>query len=87
MMKRATGEEMAQQFSNFVNVATHDKQGFVATVTTEHRFLQGEMFDCMLDCIQKWAEFKETGGYDDRNKYAVEASKIMIDALKAKNFI
>jgi hypothetical protein len=87
MMKRTTGQEMAEKFSAFVNITTHDKEGFAAAVATEHRFLQEEMFECMLACMENWAKAEETGVYDARNQYAVKASKIMIKALKEQHYI
>ena len=83
-MSRKTGEEMAIELSDFVNVSTHDKQEFANQVTNEHRYLQQEMFNAMFKCIENWAEAKDNGRYDARNEYAVKASKAMIEGLKAK---
>ena len=81
-MSRKTGEEMAIEFSDFVNVSTHDRQEFADQVTREHRYLQQEMFNAMLKCIENWSEAKDSGRYDARNEYAVKASKAMIEGLK-----
>lgn len=81
-MSRKTGEEMAIEFSDFVNVSTHDRQEFADQVTREHRYLQQEMFNAMLKCIENWADAKDSGYYDTRNEYAVKASKAMIEGLK-----
>jgi hypothetical protein len=83
-MSRKTGEEMAIEFSDFVNVSTHDRQEFADQVTNEHRFLQQEMFNAMLKCIENWEKAYDGNRYDDRNSYAVRASKAMIEGLKAK---
>jgi hypothetical protein len=83
-MSRKTGEEMAIEFSDFVNVSTHDKQEFANQVTNEHRFLQQEMFNAMLKCIENWSDAYTGGRYDARNEYAVKASQAMIEGLKAK---
>lgn len=83
-MSRKTGEEMAIEFSDFVNVSTHDKQEFANQVTSEHRYLQQEMFNAMMKCIENWAEAYEDNRYDPRNEYAVKASSAMIDGLKQR---
>jgi len=81
-MTKVDGQYAAIQFSEFVNVSTHDKQEFADTVTNEHRFLQQEMFNVMLKCIENWADNESSGRYDARNEYAVRASKAMINGLK-----
>lgn len=83
-MSKVDGQYMAIQFSEFVNVSTHDRQAFADTVTSEHRYLQQEMFNAMMKCIENWADAYDNGQYDSRNEYAVKASKAMIDGLKAK---
>ncbi|AYP68165.1 hypothetical protein PQE75_gp033 [Bacillus phage vB_BcoS-136] len=83
-MSRKTGEEMAIEFSDFVNVSTNDKQEFANQVTNEHRYLQQEMFNAMMKCIENWAYAHDNGFYDARNEYAVKASKAMIEGLKEK---
>ena len=81
-MTRLTGEKMAEQFSDFVNVSTHDKEEFADAVTRQHRYLQQEMFNAMLKCIEGWAKLGEIGHYDARNEYAVKASRAMIRGLE-----
>jgi hypothetical protein len=81
-MARKNGEEMAIEFSDFVNVSTHDRQEFADQVTREHRYLQQEMFNAMMKCIENWEKAYDSGYYDARNEYAVKASKAMIDGLK-----
>lgn len=81
-MSKKTAQWMAEQFSEFVNVSTHDREEFANTVTNEHRYLQAEMFTAMLKCIEKWEKAYDNGRYDARNEYAVKASKAMIQGLK-----
>ena len=83
-MAQVTGKEMAKQFSDFVNVSIHDRQEFANTVTSEHRYLQQEMFNAMMKCIENWSDDFDNGSYDPRNEYAVKASSAMIEGLKAK---
>lgn len=81
-MEKLTGKQMGEQLSNFVNMSTHDKEEFAKTVNSEHRYLQQEMFNLMLKCIEGWREHETLGYYDARNEYAVTASKAMIQGLK-----
>jgi hypothetical protein len=81
-MSRKTGEEMAIEFSDFVNVSTHDRQEFADQVTREHRFLQQEMFNALMKCVENWAKSYDNNMYDARNEYACKASKAMIEGLK-----
>lgn len=80
--EKITGKQVAETFSEFVNVSIHDKEEFADAVLNEHRYLQEEMFKSMLKCIEGWSEAKDFGGYDERNLYTVKASKAMIQGLK-----
>jgi hypothetical protein len=73
------GKEMAEAFLDFVNGAnSKDKQAFVQHILRDHRTLQQEAFNVMLDTCKAWSELDGTELFDDRNKYAVETSvKIM----------
>lgn len=82
MGEKLTGAKMAEQFSDFVNMSTHDKEEFANTVCREHRFLQQEMFNAMLKCVENWSASETNGCYDARNEYAVRASSAMIQGLK-----
>lgn len=83
-MDYSKGLQMAEEFSDFVNVNSSKKQEFANGVTSSHRFLQQEMFLSMLKCMENWAEAHEDNRYDARNEYTVKASQIMIEALKEK---
>lgn len=82
LMAKVTGKEMAEQFAGFVNVMTHDREEFAQGVTTEHRYLQAEMFTAMLKCVERWSNAYDDRNFDARNEYAVKASKAMIQGLK-----
>lgn len=82
MGEKLTGRQMGEQFSNFVNMSTHDKDEFATTVCNEHRFLQQEMFNAFFKCVENWSASESRGYYDARNEYAVKASKAMIQGLK-----
>lgn len=81
-IEKMTGKELGEHFAEFVNVSIHDKEEFADTVTSEHRFLQQEMFNSMLKCVERWSDAFDSDNYDDRNRYAVKASKAMIQGMK-----
>lgn len=81
MTTLSKAQQMAEHFSNFVNVSTHDTDEFSNAVTSDHRFLQQEMFYSMLKCIEKWSAANDNKQFDARNEYTVKASKVMIQAL------
>lgn len=87
-MTRVTGIEMAEKFSNFVNSSFGSERiEFAREISSDHRTLQEDSFLTFLMCIEKWASDYDNGSYDERNKYTVKASKVMLEALKeAKMF-
>ena len=73
---------MAEQLSDFLNGASQkDKKDFVEQMMTEHRFLQQEVFNLMVDTMEAWSKLENTELYDARNKYAVETSAKIINLL------
>lgn len=77
-----TGQELAKAFADFVNGAgSEEKKEFVETLLKQHRTLQQESFDLMIETMEAWAKLPEVM-YDPRNKFAVEMSKQIIE----KNF-
>lgn len=81
MTTLSKAEQMAEHLSNFVNSGVHDKKAFAQAVTSDHRYLQQEMFNSMLKCIEGWSEASDSGQYDARNEFACKASKVMIEAV------
>jgi hypothetical protein len=80
--QKASGEEMAEIFSDFVNImGTSHKQEFAAKLLTKHRTLQQESFDTFVECIKLWSKLPENL-YDPRNKWAVEKSKEIIEKVE-----
>jgi hypothetical protein len=81
-MTRKTGKEMAEQLSEFINVATWmEKEEFVDAIMSEHRALQQDAFSMFMSCIDGWASLYNSGQYDGRNERACEYSKKMIDSI------
>ena len=80
--KRITGEEMAEQLSDFINSATYDeKQAFAQKVTSDHRFLQQETYSLFMSCIYQWAKAYENGRFDERNRTACTVSHQIINMI------
>ena len=69
----------ARQFSDYVNRCPNDFEKAAKKMSCEHRYLQNEMFKVFLKYIKILAKKYENGRYDDRNKYACEISKKIID--------
>lgn len=69
--KRKTGVEMAQELSDFVNIASPQEfENFARAVNSDHRTLQGDTFSLYLRCIRLWATDYRKGNFDERNKSA-----------------
>lgn len=77
------GAVLAEQLSDFLNGASNqDKKDFVIQMMKEHRFLQQEVFNLMVDTMEGWAKLENTKLYDARNKYAVDTSAKIVKMLK-----
>lgn len=76
------GMEVAKELSDFVNNFTFDQQGFIDTITSEHRTLQQNIFRLFLGCIEEWAEMYDDGYYDARNEAICKISRQIIDMLE-----
>lgn len=69
----------ARFFSGFVNGKCHNKKKVAEKMCCKHRYLQSEMFKVFIEYIKILAENFDNGFYDDRNEYACETSKKIID--------
>lgn len=80
-MSRKTGEEMAKEFSRFINGADRDdKAQFVEYITKrDHRTLQQQAFGVFIDAIFEWAKAEN---FDLRNEYTVTTSKKVAELLE-----
>jgi hypothetical protein len=75
------GKVMAEAFMEFVNGATtKDKAVFVQTILRDHRALQQEAFNVMIDTCKAWSELDASDHYDARNQHAVKTS---VEIMKA----
>ncbi len=81
-----SGEDMAREFANFVNVMGHDVEGFVKQLTmNEHRTLQQRAMAVFLGCIDEWAE-KGEHQFDLRNEDTVKLCKRIKEALEPVSY-
>ena len=67
---------VVQAFSNWVNALGHDNRAFAEAVMSEHRTIQQQIFETMLECISAWAN---TGHYDLRNEFTVLKSREIME--------
>lgn len=80
--KRLTGQEMAEQLSNFVNVATPtEMKAFAQTVASDHRTLQSDTFKLFTLCMKEWSTAYQENRYDERNAWSCKASKHIVKML------
>lgn len=82
LKKRTDGKEVAEVVGRFVNIATHDAEGFVQEMTTQHPTLQQNSFRLFVACMKEWENKLETERYDLRNEQTVKMSKTMLDSVK-----
>lgn len=79
MSKRVTGEEMAQQLSDFVNSANGAEiDKFVNEINSDHPELQNRVFNLFISTAKG---FSNKQNYDARNQFAVETSKKIMDVI------
>jgi len=81
-----TSEELAKEFTKYINLMSRDDSVFVDIITGQHRTLQQQAFSLFIECIKQWSE---TSHYDLRNAHTIEmCKKIMeIDNINAIPFI
>jgi hypothetical protein len=81
-----TDDVFARFFGNYVNGKCHDKKKVAKLMCNEHRYLQNEMFLLFMKFVEKLCENAKEGRYDGRNQYACNTSKIIINALDARDW-
>lgn len=74
----------ASQISDIVNNTLFHPLKTGVELTTKHRYLVNEMFKMFVHFAGQLARNYDKGHYDERNQYACECSRIIIDALKEK---
>ena len=76
----------ARFFSNYVNRCPNNLYRAAKAMSRDHRYLQNEMFKVFMSYVKILAENCEIGAYDQRNEYAAETSKKIIDYFKEINY-
>lgn len=72
----------AKVLSDYVNGGNTRPGEFVKEITVRtHRYLQNELFKEFIAVIRGWAQAYNNGLYDQRNEFAVKASKVICDEL------
>jgi hypothetical protein len=64
-----------------VNRCPNDFKKAAKKMSCDHRYLQNEMFKVFIEYIKILAENYENGFFDNRNVYACETSKTIIDCF------
>ena len=83
-MSKLTAEELANEFSNFVNNYNRDDEAFVNAFFRQHRTLQQSMFGLMFKVIEKGASGDI--GTDPRNQASIDKCKEIVEAFRT-NYI
>lgn len=79
-MSRLTGEELAKEFSNYVNGKSHEHEDFVAGFKRQHRTLQQSMMRAMMAVIEECA--KPEYRTDHRNQGTHDLCKTLVKGYK-----
>ena len=75
-------DSKASQISDIVNSTLFNPLQVGIELTTEHRYLQNEMFEMFLHFCGQLKRNNEKGIFDERNTFACKCAKTMIDALE-----
>lgn len=75
-------DSKASQISDIVNNTLFNPLEVGIELSTEHRYLQNELFKMFLHFCGQLKRNYEKGNVDARNEFACECAKTMIDALE-----
>ena len=75
-------DSKASQISNIVNNTLFSPVEVGVELTTDHRYLQNELFKTFLHFAGQLARNEAKGNFDGRNEFACECSKVIIKALQ-----
>tara|TARA_R110000772_G_C13310268_1_gene440064 strand:+ start:12373 stop:12720 length:348 start_codon:yes stop_codon:yes gene_type:complete len=82
-MSRLSPQELANEFSNFVNGSSDEKnQEFVNHFCNQHRTLQQSMFGVMMQVLEKVGH--ESYRTDGRNQSSHETGKTLLKGYKTQ---
>jgi len=78
---KPTGAEMAEMFSDFVNVMndTPSKEFAEHVCYRTHRTLQQSIFEAFLLCVKNWADMYDKDLYDLRNEHTCKKAKEIVN--------
>ncbi len=82
------GQRIAAELSSSLNSFSFQdelKKGFIDALMREHRTLQQSTMKVFYEVIMAWAERKESGNFDERNKATVEFCKKIKDTFEKED--
>lgn len=74
-----TGEELAKEFTKYINVMCRDDDEFINIITRQHRTLQQCAFALFMKCVKEWSEQEQC---DARNEHTIKMCK---EIMKIEN--
>ena len=75
-------DSRASKISDIVNSTLFDPMEVGIELTTDHRYLQNEIFKSFIHFAGQLARNYEKGLYDDRNEFACKSAHAMIEGLE-----
>ena len=75
-------DSKASKISNIANSTLFNPMEVGIELTTDHRYLQNEIFKSFLHFAGQLARNYEKGNYDARNEYACKSAHAMIEGLE-----
>lgn len=77
----------AKSISDMVNSSNWKPMEVGVELTTDHRYLQQQLFEMMLHFISQSAYNFDKGWYDERNEFTMKCCKVMYEALKDADLV
>ncbi|MFQ3543557.1 hypothetical protein Q7A53_05680 [Halobacillus rhizosphaerae] len=79
---RISGEEVAKEFSDFINSSmTSERDIFAKTVTEDHAVIQMDAWYTFYKCLEIWRENYIKDTIKDRTESICKSSRIMVESL------
>jgi hypothetical protein len=85
--KQLNGITLAQDMAKFVNGMGHNNFDFVKEMMNEHRTLQQQSFELMMDCIKAWSTAYDHKAYDGRNEATCKLCNQIYNQFKDEWFV
>ena len=79
--------ENAKTISDMVNSSNWKPMEVGVELTTDHRYLQQQLFEMMIHFISQSSFNFDNNRYDGRNEFAMKCCKVMYEALKDADLV